>query len=309
MLSFIVIGKNEGWRLEKCLQSIRSVVQQDGIDEWELIYIDSRSTDNSVRCALEAGAQVFSIIGKCNAAIARNIGAAEAKGEVLFFIDGDMEIRSGFLPHVLKGGQLTYPFLSGIFNDVEYNADWQYVRTTRRHKLQEGDPDLVEATTGGLFLISHELWNKVGGMDTRFRRSQDYDLGLRLSRLGFPLHRKSIVLANHYMQQYTLRPDYLTNAKYTALLLRKHWCNPKYLKVFVRQQYTTILLVLCLLSVWLLPWVLCVYFAAVLYKAYKQHLDFKHLWQLIARDGVVLYAFFFSHPVPVPLRYTREESV
>ncbi len=309
MISFIVIGKNEGWRLEKCLQSIRSVVQQDAIAEWELIYIDSRSTDSSVRYALAAGARVFSIVGECNAAIARNIGAVEAKGEVLFFIDGDMEILSGFLPRVLRCGQLEYPFVSGIFNDVEYNADWQYVRTTRRHKLQEGDPDEVEATTGGLFLITHELWDRVGGMDTRFRRSQDYDLGLRLSRLGFPLHRKAIVLANHYMQPYTLRPDYLTHAKYTALLLRKHGRNPEYLRVFVRQQYTTILLVLCLLSVWLSPWVLCAYPPAVFYKAYRQHLDWKHLWQPIARDGVVLYAFFFFHPAAIPLRYTRVETM
>lgn len=305
MLSFIVIGKNEGWRLEKCLQSVRSVAEQDGIGEWELIYVDSRSTDDSVSRALQAGARVFSIVGECNAAIARNIGAKEARGEVLFFIDGDMEILSGFLPKVLNEGRLTYPFMSGIFNDVEYNADWQYVRTTRRHKLQKGDPDLIESTTGGLFLITHELWNRVGGMDTRFRRSQDYDLGLRLSCLGIPLHRKAVVLANHYMQQYTLRPDYLSNAKYTALLLRKHWRNPEYIWVFVRQQYTTILLVLCLLTMWVSPWVLCVYLMAALYKAYKQHLDWKRLWQPFARDGVVLYALFCFHPAPMPLRYTQ----
>ena len=43
--------------------------------------------------------KIYIITGKFNAAIARNIGAKEAKGDV-FFIDGDMEILPDFLPLV-----------------------------------------------------------------------------------------------------------------------------------------------------------------------------------------------------------------
>ena len=293
MISFIIIGKNEGWRLQKCLQSISYVVEQDAIANYEIIYVDSQSTDNSIELAKQYGAKAFLIIGECNAAIARNIGAQEAIGDILFFIDGDMELFPGFLPKVLnENGKLKYPFMSGIFNDIVHDLDWNYLHTSRRHKIQEGDADAIETTTGGLFLINHSLWDEVGGMDTRFKRSQDYDLGLRLSQMGCPLHRKAILLANHYMRQYTIRNDYVGNVKYTALLLRKHWNNIDYLKIFIKQQYTTVLLLISIILSFVSPLSLFLYVGALSYKNLKQKI-LKRWWIPIVRDCMLLWALLF----------------
>lgn len=303
MISFIIIGKNEGLRLEKCLQSIVSIVKQDKIVDYEIIYVDSRSTDNSIELAKQYGAKAFLITGECNAAIARNIGAKEAIGDILFFIDGDMELFSGFLPKVLtQDGRLEYPFISGIFNDIIHDMDWNYLHTSRRHKLQEGDADSVETTTGGLFLIEHSLWDKVGGMDTRFKRSQDYDLGLRLSQMGCPLHRKAILLANHYMRQYSVREDYIVNVKYTALLLRKHWNNIDYLKIFFKQQYTTVLLLISIILLFVSSWSLFLYVGAIFYKNLKQK-NMKRWWNPIVRDCTLLWALLFFVPNEYGLNY------
>lgn len=305
MISFIIIGKNEGWRLEKCLQSIVSIVKQDKIVDYEIIYVDSRSTDNSIELAKQYGAKAFLITGECNAAIARNIGAKEAIGDILFFIDGDMELFSGFLPKVLtQDGRLEYPFISGIFNDIIHDMDWNYLHTSRRHKLQEGDADSVETTTGGLFLIEHSLWDKVGGMDTRFKRSQDYDLGLRLSQMGYPLHRKAILLANHYMRQYSMRDDYVINVKYTALLLRKHWNNIDYLKIFIKQQYTTVLLLISIILSFVSPLSLFLYVGALAYKNLKQK-NLKRWWNPMVRDCIFLWALLFVVPNKYGLNYKK----
>lgn len=303
MISFIIIGKNEGWRLQKCLQSISYVVEQDAIANYEIIYVDSQSTDNSIELAKQYGAKTFLITGECNAAIARNIGAKEAIGDILFFIDGDMELFSEFLPKVLtQDGRLEYPFISGIFNDIIHDMDWNYLHTSRRHKLQEGDADSVETTTGGLFLIEHSLWDKVGGMDTRFKRSQDYDLGLRLSQMGCPLHRKAILLANHYMRQYSVREDYIVNVKYTALLLRKHWNNIDYLKIFFKQQYTTVLLLISIILLFVSSWSLFLYVGAIFYKNLKQK-NMKRWWNPIVRDCTLLWALLFFVPNEYGLNY------
>ncbi len=303
MISFIIIGKNEGWRLQKCLQSISYVVEQDVIANYEIIYVDSQSTDNSIELAKQYEAKTFLITGECNAAIARNIGAKEAIGDILFFIDGDMELFSGFLPKVLtQDGRLEYPFISGIFNDIIHDMDWNYLHTSRRHKLQEGGADSVETTTGGLFLIEHSLWDKVGGMDTRFKRSQDYDLGLRLSQMGCPLHRKAILLANHYMRQYSVREDYIVNVKYTALLLRKHWNDIDYLKIFFKQQYTTVLLLISIILLFVSSWSLFLYVGAIFYKNLKQK-NMKRWWNPIVRDCTLLWALLFFVPNEYGLNY------
>lgn len=305
MISFIIIGKNEGWRLQKCLQSISYVVEQDAIANYEIIYVDSQSTDNSIELAKQYGAKTFLITGECNAAIARNIGAQEAIGGILFFIDGDMELFPEFLPQVLStDNQLEYPFISGIFNDIVHDLDWNYLHTSRRHKLQEGDADSVETTTGGLFLIEHSLWDKVGGMDTRFKRSQDYDLGLRLSQMGYPLHRKAILLANHYMRQYTIRNDYVGNVKYTALLLRKHWNNIDYLKIFIKQQYTTVLLLISIILSFVSSLSLFLYVGALSYKNLKQK-NLKRWWNPMVRDCIFLWALLFVVPNKYGLNYKK----
>ena len=195
-------------------------------------------------------------------------------------------------------------FLSGIFNDIVHDINWQYLHTSRRHKLKEGDANAIETTTGGLFLIEHSLWNRIGGMDTRFTRSQDYDLGLRLSKIGIPLHRKAILLANHYMRQYNIQGFYVGSVKYTALLLRKHWSNIDYLKVFVAQQYTMLALVLSLIiMISVSAWGGGIYLLTIVYKNMKQHNPWQRYWQPMARDIVMLWALFFFWPHKQELIY------
>ena len=48
MISVIVIGKNEAERIGSCMQSIKDAM---GVMLHEIVYVDSRSTDESVRIA------------------------------------------------------------------------------------------------------------------------------------------------------------------------------------------------------------------------------------------------------------------
>lgn len=303
MISFIVIGRNEGERLEKCFKSILDVVEKDEIDKWELLYIDSKSSDDSLNIAKGLpNSRVFLITGECNAAIARNIGAMEAQGETLFFIDGDMEILPGFLPKVIDKttSQLKYPFVSATFEDIVYNQDWTYLYSHKRLDLKTKK---FESVVGGLFLIDRQLWMEVGGMDNRQKRSQDYDLGLRLSRKKTPLCRYPDLLAKHHMTQYVYRPDFTSMVKYTSLLLRKHWTNVEYLKVFTGQQYTAILLLLSVISaITINPWSLGIYIAGLTYKATsikrkeKESSLIKNIPVICRRDFKLWWNLIFFHP-------------
>ena len=58
-VSVVVIGRNEGERLRRCLQSVRQA-QWDCL-HWELIYVDSHSSDGSVATARQCGAQVLTL--------------------------------------------------------------------------------------------------------------------------------------------------------------------------------------------------------------------------------------------------------
>jgi glycosyltransferase involved in cell wall biosynthesis len=106
MISFIV-----------CIQSILRTVASNAIQNHEIIYVDSDSSDNSIEEVKQfENVKIIKLTGEVNAAIARNIGASEAKGEVLFFIDGDMEIKESFL-------SLIYSVEDGLYRDF-VSGNW-----------------------------------------------------------------------------------------------------------------------------------------------------------------------------------------
>lgn len=255
MISFIIIGRNEGWKLTKCFDSVLTTIKQNQLKDYEVIYVDSLSIDDSIARAMAFNTiKSFKITGTGNAAIARNIGAKEANGDVLFFIDGDMEIQADFLPFVYneKDG-LLFNFVSGNWIDYNYNNSWSLISKSIAKKNKNNSDSLVY-TTGGLFLIKSSLWFKVGGMKNKLRRNQDWDIALRLAKQRVCLVRKNEVLAFHhtipYNDKHRMWKLVFSGAKfYRMVILRDNLFNMYQWKFFFRINYTFLALVVSLLLI------------------------------------------------------------
>lgn len=82
------------------INNLESMIRQEGEDN-EFIYIDDGSTDNSLQILREYQKKDdrIKIISQKNMgqSVARNRGMQEAKGEVVFFVDGDDYIAEGSL--------------------------------------------------------------------------------------------------------------------------------------------------------------------------------------------------------------------
>src|SRR5262249_25897134 len=94
----VVIGRNEGERLKKCLGSISPGTS--------VIYVDSGSTDGSPQWARSHGVDVIDLDTTIpfTAARARNVGfrrLMEACPDLAFvqFVDGDCELRTDWPEH------------------------------------------------------------------------------------------------------------------------------------------------------------------------------------------------------------------
>ncbi len=100
LVSVIVIGRNEGDRLARCLESVRAMDFPP--DQMEVFYVDSDSCDESVRRAQDLGAETLLLPpGPPTAARGRNAGYRLARGAFLFFLDGDTIVAPQFLSHAL----------------------------------------------------------------------------------------------------------------------------------------------------------------------------------------------------------------
>jgi GT2 family glycosyltransferase len=98
----VVIGRNEGERLRRCLTSLLQYVDP-------VVYVDSGSTDGSPDLAAGLGARVAALdtTKPFTAARARNLGFArvlEAAPEVtcVQFVDGDCEVVPGWLDKAVE---------------------------------------------------------------------------------------------------------------------------------------------------------------------------------------------------------------
>lgn len=96
-LGVVVIGRNEGERLRRCLESLRSATGR-------IVYVDSGSTDDSVETSrrLQVSVEELDLARPFTAARARNAGfrrllELHPQTKQVFFVDGDCEVAQGWL--------------------------------------------------------------------------------------------------------------------------------------------------------------------------------------------------------------------
>ena len=96
-IGVVIIGRNEGERLVRCLKSLVQHTNQ-------MVYVDSGSTDSSISVATELGADIVALdmSQPFTAARARNEGYARLRKlfphiEFVQFVDGDCEVNAQWL--------------------------------------------------------------------------------------------------------------------------------------------------------------------------------------------------------------------
>lgn len=241
MISFIVIGKNEGEQLTKCLGSVKEFAESNKALH-EIIYVDSQSIDGSYEYANSLDwVEAYVLEDKCNAAKARNLGASKSKGDILFFVDGDMELKKEVYEEFLgSDGNLHHPIMTGNRLDIFYDNNWKNVGSQKTGPNQ----DIYQITTGGLFIIVKELWEKVGGMDPNLDCFEDNDLAYRIyTATSIKVYKKAVVLADHHTIRYTNKERFrkIINSDYflfRGYVYRKHLRNSTILLKLIKSDIT-----------------------------------------------------------------------
>lgn len=200
-LSVVVIGRNEGSRLIRCLDSVKKMNFPYGT--YELIYVDSSSTDGSILAAQACGARVIKIQpDKPSAAPARNIGWHNAKGEYILFLDGDTLLEPNFVLNAL-------PF----FNDKKVAV----VCGHRRELYPEGsvynrvlDIDWIFPTgtvdfCGGDAIMRRSALEAVKGYDSELIGGEEPEMCRRMREKGFIIIRLDQMMTLHDLNMHHFR--------------------------------------------------------------------------------------------------------
>lgn len=221
----IVPVYNSADTLKLCLERLK----QSTTSPIECIVVDDGSTDDSVKVARECGVTVLQTGGRLGPAKARNLGAAQSTGEILFFLDADVCASSEAIARVQSAFRedSTLDALIGSYDDSPSSKDFlsQYKNLMHSFVHQTGRR---EASTfwSGCGAIRRTVFMEHSGFDESYGRPaiEDIELGYRLSRSGRKIALDPALQVTH-LKRWTfiglLKSDILDRGiPWTELILR-----------------------------------------------------------------------------------------
>ncbi len=191
----VVIGRNEGERLKRCLQSLVGRVAS-------LVYVDSGSNDGSCDYARSSGVEVLSLDMSMpfTAARARNAGfehllSLSADLEYVQFVDGDSELIEGWLSSGVEAMAGSEKLGAVCGRTIErYRASSVYNRLC---DMEWDIPSGETGSCGGNTMIRVEAFRSVSGFNERLICGEEPELCLRLRAKGWRIERLDTGMAMH----------------------------------------------------------------------------------------------------------------
>ena len=258
MNSLIVIGVNEAKNLKRCFDSIHKFAQFNEI-EYEIIFVDSSSIDNSIEIANQCNLNRILILEKekRNAAKGRNLGAKHANGDIFCFLDGDMELIPEFGKQILnEKKELIYPFITGVYINYYHDTDGTYTGENNYNQLINSldNSKYLMDKIGGNFFLDRSLWDNLKGMNEKYVVNEDIELCYR-SYLNYKI--KPLLIYSHLSNHYTI--NYLNNKRrvntalsnglYSKGMLIRNYLFTGYGKSIVRANIQLITLAISILMI------------------------------------------------------------
>lgn len=180
-IGVVVIGRNEGERLVRCINSIG--------DPARIIYVDSGSTDSSVASATSLGVRVVELDMALpfTAARARNAGRAALGPDIglIQFVDGDCELQPGWLPRA-EATMDADQTLGAVFGRRREIAP----RASRYNWLCDVEWDVTPGPArffGGDVMLRATALDEAGGYPAEMIAGEEPDLAVRMRARGWSI--------------------------------------------------------------------------------------------------------------------------
>lgn len=180
-VSIIIPTLNEQFWLPRCLESLGKQTLKD----FEVIIVDSGSSDRTVSIARKHGARVL-YEPKLGFAVAKNFGAGEAEGEILVFTDADSEYPRDWLRRLVdhfdeKGVVAAFgplkPMEPKLLHRVMFRITTDFVP-----RISALFGFYIAQAPNQAFRRS--AFEKIGGFDERLRMLEDNELPNRIKFVG-----------------------------------------------------------------------------------------------------------------------------
>ena len=193
VIDAVAIGRNEGARLIRCLDSLIAAGFR------HIVYVDSGSTDDSIA---QARARKIAVVEldmtqPFTAARARNAGVAALPGQadLIQFIDGDCELMPGWLPLAARFliDNASVAVACGRRREIRPEASIYNRLIDREWDTPAGQT----RSCGGDALMRAQAFAAVGGFDPSLIAGEEPELCVRLRAEGWQIWRLDAEMTRH----------------------------------------------------------------------------------------------------------------
>jgi len=195
-LSVIIPVFNGGESFRRCLETVFN----SELRNFEVIVVDDGSTDSSADVARSFPCSLILSIVNSGPSVARNIGAANARSGLLFFLDADILIQPESLEIAVSAlqsnQQIDALFGSYTKETIPGNLVSRYKNYVHHYTHQNSNADAV-TFCGGFGAIRRPVFITLGGFDPDRRILEDIELGHRLHLNGHSIRLVKTLLTTH----------------------------------------------------------------------------------------------------------------
>ncbi len=223
-ISVVIPVYNGQEYLGKCLEAI----YQSKYPPCEVIVVDDCSTDNSLAVAGRFPCRVIKLEEKHGAARAKNRGAEEAGGDVIFFTDADVLLEGDTLSLVAE--DFADPQISGVVGllskDVRYSNFCSEYKNLWMHYTYARLPAYTGAFYTSVAAIRRTVFKDNSGFDENYRGAsvtEDAEFGQRLLTAGHKIYsdkRLTVRHLKHYCLIELIKTDFWRSYGLTKTRLR-----------------------------------------------------------------------------------------
>lgn len=196
-VSVIIKALNEEKRITTTIESALRAVNAFG---GEVVLADSCSTDRTVELAQQYPIRIVQLLHpeeRC-CGVGPQLGYQHSKGDFVYILDGDMELRPGALEKSMDFLS-SNPKVAGVAGRVvEHNLQSLEYIARNQNKTRDLEPKSVDRLDGG-GLYRRECIEDAGYFSDRNLHSyEEVDLAIRLRSRGWELWRLPVDAVNHW---------------------------------------------------------------------------------------------------------------